>query len=170
MHESKICKPIRFIISLNGPQCVFSSLPCWDLSSALILNWPAHCKTLAVYFPVFILQGACAAILVSCIQWERDLCIQAKTRGRVFSPAWPQRFPENIPAADWRGDTTTNLCVHFFYFCLSPRVIIWPWEEVTHSLYGLAEGGGRKKKSFWWTVIMAEKQLVTKQSYFLMDV
>lgn len=118
--------------------------------SALILSWPAHCKSQPVYFPVFILQGACAAILVSTAYSERKNFASRQRQGAGFSLWHDGNSFLKIYLMQTEGKTQQQTFVSIFYFCLSHHVIIWPerkWHTAHRCKCGWPEGSvfGRKK-------------------------
>lgn len=88
-----------------------------------------------VYFPVFIPQGACAAILVSCVQWKNEFCIHAKDKGQGFSLWHDHGSFLKIYLLQTDEETQQQTFVSIFYFCRSHHVIIWP-ERKWHTAHG----------------------------------
>lgn len=143
----------------------------WDLSLLQPSSWTGRhiAKSVSIFSCVYTAASMCCYFSIPHTVKERALH-PGKDKRAGFSSLCG--MAENIPAVDWGGDTTTNLCVHFFlYSCLSHHVIIRPEGSDTElhrcrCKYGWAQGGVCGRKIILVDcIIIAEKQLVTEHSF-----
>lgn len=96
----------------------FCFSPYSELSSTL--------QTLPVYFPVFILQGVCAAILVTLHTVKERPLHPGEDKGQGFFLWHDHSSFLKIYLLQPEGETQQQTSVFVLYFSLSHYVIIWP--------------------------------------------